>query len=433
MKNTLLLLTITFSLGVFAQSNLSFETWSTGHPTVWDLFGTGNNINDFASVGDPIDQNSNVVIPATEQTDNPTDGNSYLRLTSFEMTNSFDPVQVPDGPYGSVVTQSFNDANVYSNFTFDVKYDVIQGDAAILIFQALDASENIVAQGTTSFTGSTSTWENITMNINVLNNNPIVQWQMTISSSVGEVSNTFNGSPAPNPEPGSVLDIDNIQLGPVVNPVPNVTNIVASDIADNGNGSDLQVTFDVPQDETNIVNYYAVVFVPGLDMALLNNPLNFVSIVGQQLTPDGSNKTLVFDFDEDYWAAQGVNLQDNPIVNNQPLVVWIYVEAGNGFDDVFAASNQITLTSPANISEGYEKVQVYPNPAKDVFSISIEGFEFVEEVVLYNAMGQKVMDQKINAAITKIDVSSLSEGLYIYQLVNTNGEVVKVDRLSIVK
>ncbi len=61
-----------------------------------------------------------------------------------------------------------------------------------------------------------------------------------------------------------------------------------------------------------------------------------------------------------------------------------------------------------NIIEG---LSYYPNPTSDVINLNAQ--DNIEKVILFNILGQKVIDQNINAISTQINVADLSTGTYI--------------------
>ena len=63
----------------------------------------------------------------------------------------------------------------------------------------------------------------------------------------------------------------------------------------------------------------------------------------------------------------------------------------------------------------------YPNPVRDVLNLSYG--QNISEVVVYNLLGQKVLENTINADTAKIDMSGLSSGSYIVKI--TSGNQVK--------
>jgi uncharacterized membrane protein len=71
------------------------------------------------------------------------------------------------------------------------------------------------------------------------------------------------------------------------------------------------------------------------------------------------------------------------------------------------------------IIKNENKVSVYPNPVKDI--IYITGKEKIEKAEIYNMVGQKV--KTFSSVESQIDVSSLSKGNYVLQLLFVRGEV----------
>lgn len=430
-------LALTFGLFSVAQSNLSFENWTSGTPDNWDYYGTGQHMNSFSLIGDVEDGSGNPVVPSTEQTTGATAGNSYIRMTSFEFVNSSQPGQVPDGPYGSINYQTWATADRYEDLTFDVKYDVQGSDVAVFVVQGLDANGDLVAQGVADFTGTQAAFAQETVTIQYVSSDPIQDWEIIMSSSVGEVFTNWNGNPAPTPVPTSELDVDNIVFGAVITQAPNVSNVVASDISDNGDGTDLEVTFDVAADETDVANYYAVTFESGEEYLIgaLQDPLAFVQGNGIQVTPNGSSQTVVFTAADEAYRLNGAGtaLESDPITENQAYVVVIYVEGANGAVDVWEESNEVTLTSAGtgSIADQWKNnFNVYPNPTTNNVTFDFAGTNEVEAVTIMNVNGAVVKNIAVNGqSQVNANISELASGVYIYQVISNEGKAVITNKI----
>jgi len=68
-------------------------------------------------------------------------------------------------------------------------------------------------------------------------------------------------------------------------------------------------------------------------------------------------------------------------------------------------------------------VSIYPNPAKNEIFISSKNGVKIEEVSIYNHIGQKVLYKRENS--TQIDISMLEQGIYIIELVSKELKVKK--------
>ncbi len=96
--------------------------------------------------------------------------------------------------------------------------------------------------------------------------------------------------------------------------------------------------------------------------------------------------------------------------------------AGGGFvidatlEGVYTFSGTCTILGTSdNTIEGFS---YYPNPSTTVINVSAQ--DNIERVAIYNILGQKVVDQNINATSSQIDVSNLVTGAYLMD-VSVNG------------
>lgn len=69
------------------------------------------------------------------------------------------------------------------------------------------------------------------------------------------------------------------------------------------------------------------------------------------------------------------------------------------------------------------KVDVYPNPAKDVLNISSSNT--IKDIEIYNIIGQKLIEKNIQSLNSSIDISKLDKGNYIIKLNTEKGRMNK--------
>ena len=62
----------------------------------------------------------------------------------------------------------------------------------------------------------------------------------------------------------------------------------------------------------------------------------------------------------------------------------------------------------------FEKIEVFPNPAQN--NITVENTSNDEMLSIYNMQGQLVLKQVLNGTKEDIDISALSEGMYIVKI-----------------
>jgi len=68
-------------------------------------------------------------------------------------------------------------------------------------------------------------------------------------------------------------------------------------------------------------------------------------------------------------------------------------------------------------------ISIYPNPAKDILTISSDEGITIEEVVIYNQIGKKVFEEEL--VNNTLDVSTLPRGMYVVELVSRDWKVRK--------
>lgn len=412
----------------FGQSNLDFETWVGGSPSNWGVYGQeAINLNTVIAASGGTATATPVV-----QSTPPAEGTYAAKLTSFTLSGASNSQY--DGDWGSQLSQLFTISQKIESVSFQFKSQIGATDSAAIYIEVYNdngtlnqTGDNIIGIGSVFIKGNNTAWTTGTVNLTYFSADVPQSARIVAISSAGDLFN--NVAPI---VPGSVLEVDDFQITySSETPAANVTNVVATDISNNGNGTDLEVSFTVPATEsTDVEKYYVTVFAPGVSPGMLANPLAFMESNAIEITPNGNNQTHTFDASDVYWSVSGSSLVASPIVEDVPLVVWVYVEGKTGKSDVYASSNQITLTSPLSVlGINAEAVRMFPNPATDVLNIEF-GTESVTNVNVINLNGQMVSTNAVDNGTVKLDVSNLQSGMYIYQAIDSNGNILKVDRFS---
>lgn len=102
----------------------------------------------------------------------------------------------------------------------------------------------------------------------------------------------------------------------------------------------------------------------------------------------------------------------------------VVVTGTNGCSDTSAI---FAVAVSVNNIPGAEKIQVYPNPAVNTLNINAP---FDVNIAIFSIDGRLVMEQQ-NA--TQVDISSLPSGSYHIKLSDTEGRVVRIEKLSVLK
>ncbi len=76
-------------------------------------------------------------------------------------------------------------------------------------------------------------------------------------------------------------------------------------------------------------------------------------------------------------------------------------------DNIYLHKNTILSNDSFNVT----KVKLYPNPTSNILNIEVAAN--VQNVVIYNVLGQEVMNKQTNGTSVSLDVSGLNAGIYV--------------------
>ena len=117
--------------------------------------------------------------------------------------------------------------------------------------------------------------------------------------------------------------------------------------------------------------------------------------------------------------------------DNYKFVNWTNEDGDEVSDNnpfIFLVTADITLTANFEYDETVEKTEIsgftlYPNPARDILTV-ISSTKVKATIEIFNGIGSLLQKVEMNDIETKIDVSSLSSGVYILRLTNGTGSSV---------
>ena len=119
---------------------------------------------------------------------------------------------------------------------------------------------------------------------------------------------------------------------------------------------------------------------------------------------------------------------------------------GKGYYKIYDSKGNIVVESDGNFGHGEYHViyvhgamsvadvnessyNVFPNPVKDVLTVSGEN---MKQVTVYNALGQLVKSVSCSDDTVQINVNDLQSGMYFVNVINKNGEMT-TSKVSVVK
>jgi len=93
-----------------------------------------------------------------------------------------------------------------------------------------------------------------------------------------------------------------------------------------------------------------------------------------------------------------------------------------------------SLTTSLNKISNIKTPSLFPNPNNGQFTIQLSGISSQSSVEIYNVLGEKVFSRSnINYSTLKIDLSGQPNGVYLYRVMNENGNVVSNGKFVIEK
>ncbi len=109
---------------------------------------------------------------------------------------------------------------------------------------------------------------------------------------------------------------------------------------------------------------------------------------------------------------------DNLTINEKPETLWYRIESIDK-----DGKKQYSETKSLNIQHSSSRITIYPNPAKDIVTISSK--EKIKELSIINQLGQVVYSNSLNNnQSSTINIQGFAKGLYIVKIITIKGELI---------
>jgi outer membrane protein assembly factor BamB len=101
------------------------------------------------------------------------------------------------------------------------------------------------------------------------------------------------------------------------------------------------------------------------------------------------------------------------------------------YSTVFLAKSGSGPTGINPITKSPNSIIVYPNPSNSHFTFELSSNIQATTIDIYNLMGQEISSYSINQStlLYTINMGNNSSGLYIYRVINKNGESIQEGKL----
>ena len=114
------------------------------------------------------------------------------------------------------------------------------------------------------------------------------------------------------------------------------------------------------------------------------------------------------------WEERTVNLN-----NYAGQTIYIAFVHNNCTDNFRMKIDDISVTPGVGINDNENNVSIYPNPANNV--INVNAASNINNVEIFNMMGQRVAVIDANDTNVQINTTALSNGMYLMRITTENG------------
>jgi hypothetical protein len=113
------------------------------------------------------------------------------------------------------------------------------------------------------------------------------------------------------------------------------------------------------------------------------------------------------------------------------------VSSGGIITDAKATEHMLcrVVASVHDINNSQNKVELYPNPSKGVFAVSVQVVNQKVKFIVYNELGEIINTETLKVSIgdNPIDISCHPSGVYYYRIVSEKGECIANGKFVIAK
>jgi phosphatidylserine/phosphatidylglycerophosphate/cardiolipin synthase-like enzyme len=128
------------------------------------------------------------------------------------------------------------------------------------------------------------------------------------------------------------------------------------------------------------------------------------------------------------WTSSADTKNDeNTVIVHDATIANIYYQSF--YQNFYSLSGTLSACTVTDINENSlsdNLINIYPNPASDKITVKNNSDE-LQEVSIYSINGQLMIQKEINSPEMNIDISSLSQGIYVIRISgNSNSFVTKM-------
>jgi hypothetical protein len=215
-------------------------------------------------------------------------------------------------------------------------------------------------------------------------------------------------------------------------PSDGVSNVIASDIANNNNGADLSISFNKATDETTLSGYKVVVV---RSTNTVNVDLDILNALDEQykysVAKTGSD--LMVTLPSDFKDQEGFTVE-----NGVSYTVYVLSVGELGYTNTFVTSNEIVLTSPVGVATNLSVSQVAHNGNGTDLQVNFDKIAEENTIESYSVLVVPTVDAPafdlakaetaiIDANAYNVDVTNANLSVTLSELTkDANGDLLTV-------
>lgn len=122
-----------------------------------------------------------------------------------------------------------------------------------------------------------------------------------------------------------------------------------------------------------------------------------------------------------------------PAGMNQQSIICMAIYSVSGTQATFQAASCRVYTlfnTLTEIEKAAQSLSVYPNPASEVINFSID-YNKASSVQIMDITGRLIETVNFNMNNAQVDVRNYNSGVYLYQVLNNEGQVVKTGKVTV--
>jgi len=148
-----------------------------------------------------------------------------------------------------------------------------------------------------------------------------------------------------------------------------------------------------------------------------------------------TSKSSPADDSDKVWTIHYNETEDTFRFESKDNNRYLYYNADGNVTNIEASetdprSKWKAISTSATLSLGRQELKsssilVYPNPAKNKFTIALQNIEHIKQIEIYSVLGEKVYQKVSKNKVVEIDNAKLSKGIYLVKVFSSDDKIYR--------